>query len=51
MPMSIDPVCGMTVDETTGLKDSYRGHDYYFCSEECLHRFQSDPAAYVDQAA
>ncbi len=53
MAMSIDPVCGMTVDEAEadGLKDTFRGHEYYFCSEECIHRFQSDPEAYVDQAA
>ncbi len=51
MPISIDPVCGMTVDESTGLSAKFRGHEYYFCSEECLHRFESDPAAYVEQAA
>ena len=51
MPMSIDPVCGMSVDESTGLKASFRGREYHFCSEECLHRFESDPEAYVEQAA
>lgn len=51
MSMSIDPVCGMTVDESAGLKETYRGREYFFCSEECMHRFESDPAAYVEQAA
>jgi P-type Cu+ transporter len=51
MPMSIDPVCGKSVDESTGLSAKYRGREYYFDSEECLHRFESDPARYIEHAA
>jgi YHS domain-containing protein len=51
MPNSIDPVCGMNVDESTGLSATFRGHEYFFCSEECLHRFESDPARYIEEAA
>jgi YHS domain-containing protein len=51
MPISIDPVCGESVDESIGLSVTYRGNEYYFDSEECLHRFESDPAYYLEQAA
>lgn len=51
MPMSIDPVCGKPVDEATGLSTKYQGREYYFHSEECLHRFESEPARYIEQAA
>ncbi|MEE4264441.1 MAG: heavy metal translocating P-type ATPase [Desulfobacteraceae bacterium] len=43
-----DVVCGMT----TGLPDSYisndhKGETYYFCSENCLEKFTSDPEKYT----
>ncbi len=50
MSMAIDPVCGMSVDDRTDLKEEFRGREYYFCSEECMHRFQSEPARYVQAA-
>jgi Cu+-exporting ATPase len=49
--MSIDPVCGKSVDESTGLNATYRGREYYFDSEECLNRFELDPAQYLERAA
>ena len=51
MPMSIDPVCGKTVDEENAPSETFRGREYFFCSEECLKRFQSNPEQYVDIAA
>jgi Cu+-exporting ATPase len=51
MPTSIDPVCGMNVDEENALKATFRGREYFFCSEECQHRFESDPDRYVEEAA
>ena len=44
--MPIDPVCKMEV----GIADAATSHDYnaetlYFCSIECLRRFERDPAA------
>jgi membrane fusion protein, copper/silver efflux system len=49
--MSIDPVCGMEVDETkakaTGKASVYRGKTYYFCTDECKHQFENEPHRYV----
>jgi Cu+-exporting ATPase len=45
---AIDPVCGMTVvpGESAGTA-SYRGRDYWFCSEHCRERFERDPASFL----
>ncbi|MDD5382636.1 MAG: permease [Candidatus Margulisbacteria bacterium] len=37
--MAKDPICGMEVDESSGLKLTWNGQDYYFCSERCLNKF------------
>jgi P-type Cu+ transporter len=50
--MFTDPVCEMRVDETTSTIDAeYNGKTYYFCSEECKERFQTDPAPYANKVA
>jgi Cu+-exporting ATPase len=36
---SQDPVCGMTVDETTALHAERDGQTFYFCSEHCREKF------------
>ncbi len=43
-----DPVCEMTVtsQEAAG-HTAYKGQTYYFCSEYCLTRFQSDPQSFL----
>ena len=41
-----DPVCGMTVTPPGKGHVQHAGHDYYFCSEKCLHKFEADPAQY-----
>src|SRR5215211_6935442 len=43
-----DPVCGMTVSpqQTAGQKQ-FRGTTYYFCSSNCLEKFERDPNRYV----
>ncbi len=42
--MAIDPVCGMTVDETRApAKTDYRGQTYYFCAPGCKRTFEADP--------
>lgn len=47
-----DPVCQMLVDEaTTDIKEEYAGKTYFFCSDECRERFQTDPEHYVQTAA
>ncbi|HJQ78330.1 MAG TPA: heavy metal-binding domain-containing protein, partial [Lacipirellulaceae bacterium] len=37
--MAIDPICGMTVDESSPLRAERGGHTYYFCSEHCRNKF------------
>jgi Cu+-exporting ATPase len=41
--MAIDPICGMTVDEATGLSAERDGHKYYFCSRHCREKFLAPP--------
>jgi uncharacterized protein len=42
-----DPVCGMTVDPSKALTDSYQGRTYYFCSDDCRDSFRSDPERFA----
>lgn len=45
-----DPVCGMTVEsQGTEHRLEYDGQSYYFCSAQCLHRFQAEPEKYQGQ--
>ncbi|MBN2406471.1 MAG: permease [Elusimicrobia bacterium] len=37
--MAIDPVCGMSVDEKSGLRVTKEGREYYFCSRGCMEKF------------
>ncbi len=34
-----DPICGMTVDTNTAIKQVVNGQAYYFCSESCRKEF------------
>ncbi len=45
--MATDPICGMTVDETTALRAERDGETFYFCSENCRKKFlaQAQPAS------
>ncbi|HSL18628.1 MAG TPA: heavy metal translocating P-type ATPase [Methylomirabilota bacterium] len=46
--MPIDPVCGMTVDQTTpDLLAEHEGRTYAFCSARCRERFTADPGHFV----
>jgi Cu+-exporting ATPase len=51
MEKSIDPVCGMSVDDEGSLKATYHGHHYHFCSEQCREEFQKSPERYAETAA
>jgi YHS domain-containing protein len=42
--IAVDPICGMTVEKATALKSERDGQTYYFCSQSCLHTFESQPA-------
>jgi Cu+-exporting ATPase len=37
--MAKDPICGMTVDESSPLRAVSAGQTYYFCSEHCRKKF------------
>jgi YHS domain-containing protein len=46
---AVDPVCGMRIDRSTAsFQETYRGHPYFFCSEECQVEFARNPSAFVD---
>jgi Cu+-exporting ATPase len=44
--MATDPICGMTVDESSPLRAQRDGKTFYFCSEHCRKTFigQAQPA-------
>ena len=37
--MAKDPICGMTVDEASGLRAERDGQTFYFCCEHCRQKF------------
>ena len=37
--MAIDPICGMTVDESSPLRAERDGQTFYFCCEHCRKKF------------
>lgn len=39
-----DPICGMSVDETTALHAERDGKTFFFCSDHCRKKFLSAPA-------
>ncbi|HWQ36696.1 MAG TPA: YHS domain-containing protein [Blastocatellia bacterium] len=48
MASHTDPVCGMQVDEENAAGESeYLEQRYYFCSEDCKHKFDQRPEDYV----
>jgi YHS domain-containing protein len=50
--MTIDPVCGMNVDEKNPeFETKFAGRKYFFCSEKCQKEFENEPEEYVETAA
>jgi len=46
--MSIDPVCGMIVDEkSASFETRYKGYAYYFCTSDCKEAFKTAPKKYL----
>ena len=39
--MAIDPICGMTVSETSSLRAAREGQTFFFCSDHCRQKFLS----------
>src|SRR6202022_5093204 len=46
-----DPVCGMKVDRSKAVPKQLVGETFYFCSEHCLHAFETDPHRYQHRPA
>lgn len=45
---TIDPVCGMMVDQSkTDLVTIFEGKSYYFCAEGCRKTFSDKPQKYL----
>lgn len=48
--MTRDHVCDQEVDEKTApAKTEYQGDTYYFHSEDCKRKFESDPESFVSR--
>lgn len=46
-----DPVCLMELDPRQAkAMAEYKGYTYYFCSEDCKHKFLDQPGIYLDKA-
>ena len=47
--MTTDPVCGMELlSGEAAATVQYGGKTYYFCSDECLERFEKQPTIYIE---
>jgi len=50
--MSIDPICGMSVEpDSAAGKHEHDGQSYYFCSPYCAKLFAGNPERYLKRAA
>lgn len=47
--MSLDPVCGMDVQEEGTPSFEYQGTTYYFCCDACKKSFSESPDKYLSQ--
>jgi len=47
---TIDPVCGMPVESEQGYGKMHDQQLYRFCSRNCLDKFETDPARYIQPA-
>lgn len=48
MPATIDPVCGMTVDDATAVAATeHHGATYHFCNKGCEVRFRANPDRFL----
>jgi Cu+-exporting ATPase len=42
-----DPVCGMMIDPQTAFATrEHEGQTFYFCSQDCVNKFDADPHKY-----
>ena len=48
---SRDPVCGsIVVEDQAAGRTGYAGQVFYFCSTECLKRFEEHPGSYTGKS-
>jgi len=46
----LDPVCGMTVEESpSAITYDYKGTKYFFCSQGCRRAFEKEPDKYLNE--
>lgn len=46
----VDPVCGMRISRSSAAaSDSYCGHPSFFCSDDCLVKFQQDSTQFAQR--
>jgi YHS domain-containing protein len=51
-PLARDVVCGRDIKpEHSKGETEYGGETYFFCSEECLLRFEESPAEFASETA
>lgn len=48
--ITIDPVCGMQVNRNSQFHAVHKDHEYYFCSQHCLSKFQSGAEQYLQDS-
>ena len=44
-----DPVCGMNISETSKFSTTNDKKEYYFCSKNCLDKFERNPSQYLNE--
>ncbi len=48
----VDPVCGMNIAPQDAVgTHTYKGENYYFCSQSCLERFKESPEQFPNKPA
>jgi xanthine dehydrogenase accessory factor len=45
--VTIDPVCGMTVEDSSEFYSERNGERIFFCCESCKETFEADPQKYI----
>ena len=45
-----DPVCGMSVTESSPHRHEHGGSTYFFCSAHCAKKFAAEPEKYLEKA-
>ena len=49
--MEKDPICGMLIDHAkVAGKNVHEGRTYYFCSTDCMKKFEQAPQRYATPA-